>query len=417
MCALFLKHDDASHGTGRFNRAADKFFDGMVRLYDRGLKWVFRHQLPMLLMTIGLAVLTVVLYIVIPKGFFPQQDTGFISAEADARQDTSFVAMAELTHQVVDLILKDPAVSGLMAFTGATGGNASENAARMFIQLKPLEQRDASSDQIIQRLRPIIGQIVGVKFFMQSGQDINVGGRTSRTQYQYTLTDTDVDELNHWSPIFEGALRKQPGLQDVASDQQVAAPHIAIQIDRAAASRLGVTPQLIDDTLYDAFGSRDVSTIYSATNQYRVVLEVQPQFQMDETALSKLYVAGTGGARIALNTFAHFVPKVEALSVNHQGQFPAVTLSFNLAPGMLTWAKRSDQIDKMRTTLHAPETLEGSLPRYGNRAFPGLTQFDPAAGGRRDRGCLYRARHAVRKLHPPAHDPVSRCRRLVSVHC
>ncbi len=360
MCALFLKHDDATHGTGRFNRAADKFFDGLVRLYDRGLQWVLRHQLPMLLMTIGLAGLTVVLYIVIPKGFFPQQDTGFISAEVDARQDTSFTAMADLTHQVVDRVLKDPAVSGLMAFTGATGGNASENASRMFIQLKPLDRRDASSDQVIQRLRPVVGRIVGVKFFMQSGQDINVGGRTSRTQYQYTLTDTDIDELNHWSPIFEQAMREQPGLQDVASDQQVAAPHIAIQIDRDTASHLGVTPQLIDDTLYDAFGSRDVSTIYAATNQYRVVLEVQPQFQMDENALAKLYVVGAGGARIPLSTFAHFVPKVESLSVSHQGQFPAVTLSFNLAPGV-SLGEAVDRINQMRTTLHAPGTLEGSF--------------------------------------------------------
>jgi hydrophobe/amphiphile efflux-1 (HAE1) family protein len=361
MCALFLTRDDASHGGGgRFNRAAESFFDGMVRFYDRGLKWVLEHQFVTLLSTVALVVLTAGLYIVIPKGFFPQQDTGFIQGEIDARQDTSFIAVSALTHQVIDRILKDPAVSGLMAFGGATGGNASENTVRMFIQLKPLEQRDASSDQIIQRLRPSVGQVAGVKVFMQSGQDINVGGRTSRTQYQYTLTDTDIDTLNHWAPIFEQAMRKLPGLQDVASDQQIAAPHIAIQIDRDAASHLGVTPQLIDDTLYDAFGSRNVTTIYSATAQYRVILEVLPEFQTDETALSKLYVIAAGGARIPLSAFAHFEPKVESLSVSHQGQFPAVTLSFNLASGVAL-GQAVERIEQMRTTLQAPATLQGTF--------------------------------------------------------
>jgi multidrug efflux pump subunit AcrB len=362
MCALFLKpesKEEQAHA-GRFNRMAEGFFDGMVRYYDRGLKFVLKHQFPTLLVTIALVVLTGVLYVVIPKGFFPQQDTGFIQGEIDARQDTSFASMSALTHQVAEKILQDPGVSGMMAFGGATGGNSSENAARMFIQLKPLEDRDASSDQIIQRLRPILGKITGAKVFMQSGQDINVGGRVSRTQYQYTLTDTDVDELNHWAPIFEEAARKLPGLQDVASDQQIAAPHLAIQIDREVASRLGVTPQLIDDTLYDAFGARVVSTIFSATNQYRVILEVQPEYQLDATALSKLYVVAAGGARIPLSTFAHFAPKVESLSISHQGQFPAVTLSFNLAPGVAL-GDAVDRINGMRTTLHAPGTLQGSF--------------------------------------------------------
>ena len=360
MCSLFLKHESEAEGGGRFNRAAEGFFHGMVRFYDRGLTWVLRHRFPVLLATIGLLVLTAVLYVVIPKGFFPQQDTGFIFGEIDARQDTSFKAMAALTHQIAERVLKDPAVSGLMAFSGATGGNASENTARMFIQLKPLDQRDASSDQVIQRLRPVAGEVAGAMFFMQSGQDINVGGRSSRTQYQYTLTDTDVDELNRWAPTFEQAMQRLPGLQDVASDQQIAAPHIAIEIDRDAASRLGVTPQLIDDTLYDAFGSRVVSTIYSATAQYRVVLEVQPQFQTDESALSRLYVVAAGGARIPLSTFAHFAPKVESLSINHQGQFPAVTLSFNLAPGV-SLGEAVDRINQMRDTLHAPATVQGSF--------------------------------------------------------
>jgi len=332
----------------------------MLQGYDRGLRWVLGHQRTMLFLTLGLVGLTGVLYVVIPKGFFPQQDTGFLFGEIDARQDTSFEAMARFTHEVAGLILKDPAVSGLMAFTGSTGGNSTENTARTFIQLKNFDERDASADQVLQRLRPQLAKIEGAKIFMQAGQDINVGGRLSRTQYQYTLTDTDLDELNHWAPIFEQAMARLPQLQDVASDQQVAAPHIAIDIDRDAASRLGITPQLIDDTLYDAFGSRIVSTIYSATTQYRVVLEVQPQYQADPSALGKLYVVAAGGARVPLSAFAHFVNKVEPLSVNHQGQFPAVTLSFNLAPGT-SLGQAVDRILAMRTELKAPETVLGSF--------------------------------------------------------
>ena len=359
MCSLFLK-PETEHRGGRFNRAAEGFFSGMLRWYDRGLIWVLGHQRTMLIVTIALVVLTGFLYVVIPKGFFPQQDTGFLFGEIDARQDTSFEAMAGLTHQVADLVLKDPAVSGLMAFTGSTGGNSTENTARAFVQLKPFEERTATVDQVIQRLRPIMARVAGAKVFLQAGQDINVGGRLSRTQYQYTLTDTNLDELNHWAPIFEQAMLKLPGLQDVASDQQVAAPHIAIDIDRDAAARLGITPQLIDDTLYDAFGSRIVSTIYSATTQYRVVLEVQPQFQTDASALSKLYVVVAGGGRVPLSAFSHFVNKVEPLSVNHQGQFPAVTLSFNLAPGT-SLGDAVDRILNMRAALKAPETLLGSF--------------------------------------------------------
>jgi hydrophobe/amphiphile efflux-1 (HAE1) family protein len=359
MCSLFLKHEHEEK-PNRFNRGAERVFNGVLALYDRGLKWVLRHEFTMLMTTLGLLVLTAVLYVWIPKGFFPQQDTGFIFGEIDARQDTSFAAMADLTHQVVQRVLKDPAVSGTMAFSGATGGNSTENTARVFIQLKPRSQRDASADQVIQRLRPIVAQVTGAKFFMQSGQDINVGGRMSRTQYQYTLTDTDLSELNHWAPIFADAMKKLPGLQDVASDQQVAAPHLAIDIDRDAASRLGIAPQLIDDTLYDAFGARQIATIYSSATQYRVILEVQPQYQNDETALQNLYVVTAGGTRVPLSAFAHFVPKVESLSVNHQGQFPAITLSFNLAPGVAL-GQAVDEIQAMRTTLRAPDTVQGAF--------------------------------------------------------
>ena len=195
-------------------------------------------------------------------------------------------------------------------------------------------ERSVTSDQVIQRLRPKVAAVQGLKFFMQSGQDISVGGRLSRTQYQYTLTDTDSSELNHWAPIVEAAMQKLPQLQDVASDQQIAAPHMAIEIDRDAAARLGVSTSLIDETLYDAFGQRQIATMYTSTNQYKVILEVKPEFQDDPTALSKIYVTGPNGTQVPLSSFAHFTSKIEPLSVNHQGQFPAVTLSFNLAPGV-----------------------------------------------------------------------------------
>ena len=359
MCSLFLRHEDRTRG-GRLNGLAEAFFDGMLRVYDRGLRWVLRHQFLTLLPTLALIVLTGYLYVIIPKGFFPQQDTGFIFGEIDTRQDMSFVGMSDLARKVIDKVRQDPAVSGVVGFIGATGGNATENTGRLFIQLKPFAQRDVTADQVIQRLRPVVGQVEGVKFFMQAGQDVSVGGRLSRTQYQYTLTDTNLDELNHWAPILEQAMGKLPSLQDVASDQQIAAPHMAIQIDRDAASRLGITPQLIDETLYDAFGSREVGTMFTSTNQYKIVLEVQPQFQMDATALSKLYVVAAGGARVPLSAFAHFEPKVESLSVNHQGQFPAITLSFNLAPGTAL-GDAVTAIDRMRSDLKAPVTLEGTF--------------------------------------------------------
>jgi len=253
LCSLFLK-EQTLHGRGRFNRIAEQGFDWMLRAYDRGLGFVFRHQLPALLSTLVLMVATGYLYVTIPKGFFPEQDTGFIFGQADARQDISYAAMAKLTQQIVDVVKQDPTVSGVFSFTGASAYNPTENTARVFIQLKPHDQRDLTSNQIIQRLRPKVAKVEGVKFYMQSGQDISIGGRLSRTLYQYTLTDTNVEELNHWAPIIEEAMKKMPELQDVASDQQIAAPHLAIEIDRDAAARMGISPSLIDETLYDAFG-------------------------------------------------------------------------------------------------------------------------------------------------------------------
>jgi hydrophobe/amphiphile efflux-1 (HAE1) family protein len=359
MCALFLKSEH-ERPPGRLNRLAERGFEAFLRLYDRGLIFVFRHQLPTLLSTLVLIVVTGYLYVTIPKGFFPEQDTGFIFGQADAREDSSFAAMSQLTHQIVDVVRQDPYVSGVFSFTGANAFNPTENSARVFIQLVPHADRKLTSNQIIQRLRPKVAAVKGVRFFMQSGQDISVGGRLSRTLYQYTLTDTDSAELNDWAPKVEAALKKLPQLQDIASDQQVAAPHLAVEIDRDAASRLGISPSLIDQTLYDAFGQRQVANIYTSTSQYKVVLEVQPQYQDNPDALSKIFIAGPGGTQIPISTFAHFSSKAESLSVNHQGQFPAVTLSFNLAPGYAI-GQAVDAIQQMQEQLHLPATIDGAF--------------------------------------------------------
>src|ERR1700731_1133566 len=359
MCSLFLKRADELK-PGRFNRGAERVFVAALNIYDRGLRFVFRHQLPVLLSTLLLMVVTGILYVKIPKGFFPQQDTGFIFGQAETRQDASFAKTAGLVQKIADIVRQDPAVAGGVGFAGASSFNPSENTGRMFIQLKPHDQRDLTSDQIIQRLRPKVAQVEGMKFFMQSGQDISLGGRLGRTQYQYTLTDTNSDELNHWSPIVEEAMKKLPQLQDVASDQQIAAPHIAIEIDRDAASRLGISASLIDETLYDAFGQRQIATIYTATSQYKVILEVKPEFQDDPTALSKVYVQSPAGAQVPLSTFAHYTSTVEPLSLPHQGQFPAVTLFFNLAPG-IALGQAVERIQALQRELRLPPTVDGSF--------------------------------------------------------
>jgi hydrophobe/amphiphile efflux-1 (HAE1) family protein len=364
LCSLFLKRQD-EHARGRFSLLAERCFNRMLSAYERGLLFVFRHQFPTLLTTLSLIVVTGYLYVIIPKGFFPQQDTGFIFGEVDTRQDASFAATTALRHDIVDIVRKDPAVAHVFSTAGAYSYNPTENTARVFIQLVPFDQRDVSADQVIERLRPQVAQVEGAKFFMQAGQDINIGGRLSRTQYQYTLTDSDLEELNHWAPTLEHGMKALPELQDVASDQQIAAPHVSVTIDRDAASRLGLSATLIDQTLYDAFGQRQVATIYTSTNQYKVILEVAPQFRSDPDALSKIYVPAPSGAQVPLSSFAHFTSTVEPLSVSHQGQFPAITLSFNLAPGKAL-GQAVDAIDALATKLNIPPTL--------NRSFQGAAQ-------------------------------------------
>jgi hydrophobe/amphiphile efflux-1 (HAE1) family protein len=359
MCSRFLTRE-SQHGTNVVSRWSERTFDWLIHGYDRGLKWVFRHQPLMLAVTLALIVVTGFLYVWIPKGFFPEQDTGFIFGQAEARQDTSFATISKIENQFAEIIAADPAVSGVVGFAGATGGNSSENTARLFVQLKPVSQRDASAQQIIQRLRPKVAKVPGAKFFMQAGQDVQIGARLTQTEYQYTITDTDTEELNHWAPILQQAMATAPELQDVASDQQIASPHVAITVDRNAASRLGLSLSLIDQTLYDAFGQRQVTTIYTSSHQYKVILEVQPQFQNDQSALSRIYVMSPAGSRVPLSAIARFSDKVEPLTVNHQGQFPAVTLSFNVSP-RFALGEAVARIQAIQAQLHTPITLQGTF--------------------------------------------------------
>jgi multidrug efflux pump subunit AcrB len=250
-------------------------------------------------------------------------------------------------------------VAGVVSFAGATGGNPDENTERMFIQLKPIGQRPPIQ-QVMQRLRPKVAPVIGAKFYMQAGQEVTIGGRLEQAQYQYTLTDTNSDELNHWAPILLSKMKSMKILTDVASDQQIASPQIAIEVDRDAASTLGVSLSAIDSTLYSAFGQQQIATIYLPTQQSKVILEVQPKYQAGPTALSDIYVAGANGAQVPLSAVAHYTTKVEPLTINHQGVFPSVTLSFNLAPGAAL-SQAVDAVNSVSSQLHAPATLHGAF--------------------------------------------------------
>src|SRR6202044_650565 len=293
-CSSHLLSRQSNQQRGRISRAFEAFFDRAVAIYDSGLNWVFRHQFLTLMGTIALVILTGYLYVVIPKGFFPEQDTGFLFGQLEAREDSSFEAIARMENQVSQIIQQDPAVAGLVGFAGATGGNSSEATARWFIQLKVFGHRPPIQ-QVMARLRPKVAKVIGAKFFMQAGQDVTVGGRLEQAEYQYTLTDTDSNELNQWAPKILAKMQDMKILTDVASDQQIASPHIAIEIDRDAASRLGISLTTIDTTLYSAFGQQQISTIYLPAQQSKLILEVEPRFQTQPSDLSNIYLAGSNG--------------------------------------------------------------------------------------------------------------------------
>ena len=355
---------------------AARFFAFMARVYGASLAWCLRHRFAVLLMTILTAALTAWLYVAVPKGFFPQQDTGFIVAVSDAAQDISYKAMIERQNALAAIILSDPAVSGVISAVGAGAVNSSVNNGRMFIDLKPRGERDASASQVIQRLRPKLAAVEGIVLFMQASQDINVGARASRTQYQYTLEDTDLGELDAWAPRLLTALRRIPFLQDVASDQQSGGAALALEIDRDAASRFGIMPQEIDDTLYDAFGQRQVATMFTQLNQYKVILEADPDWQVAPENLQDLYLRSPiTGQQVPLSALAKVTPTVRPLTVSHQGRFPAVTLSFNLAPGVAL-GQAVAAIEDLERSLGKPDTLRTAF--QGNaQAFQSSLSTQP----------------------------------------
>jgi multidrug efflux pump len=356
LCARFLKaHDPGGHGA--LYRMSERGWLWMNRTYKTTVGWVLRHKRSTFAVAILMVVLNVWLYIIVPKGFFPQQDTGRMTGIIRGDQDVSFQDMRDKTNQFIRIVKQDPAIENVLAFVG---GNAAQNQGRMFVTLKPLAQRKISVDQVIARLRPKLAHIPGATLFFQGVQDLQIGGRQSNAQFQYTLSGENLTELYAWAPKLLQALRKIPQLKDVNSDQQISGLEENVIIDRDTASRLGITPSQIDNVLYDAFGQRQISTIYRTLNQYHVVLEVDPRYQLTPDALQSVYVITSQGAQVPLSSFAHFGQATTSLAVNHQGQFPAVTISFNLAPGGdLGTATRA--ISDAELQMRIPATIHGSF--------------------------------------------------------
>jgi multidrug efflux pump len=426
MSARILRHEPKEK-QGRIYRATERGFEAMIAFYGRTLKAVLEYQTITLFVALGTLLLTIFLYIIIPKGFFPVQDTGVIQAISQAPQTIGAKAMAEKQQELAKLILQDPAVDSLSSFIGADGTNTTTNSGRISINLKPLDQRKMSASDVIRRLNSKLDQVQGIELFMQPVQNISVDDRVSRTQYQYTLEDPDPNELNDWTNRFVNRLKKLPELEDVATDQQTGGLAVSLVIDRVTASRLGIAPTTIDNTLYDAFGQRQINTMYTQVNQYHVVLESQPQFQLDPNKLNHLYIqsnasSGASGAgastsfassgassagsnaltssaqytpaantlappanaltpssstantgansagatssamsnAVPLSAFSHFEKTTEALSINHQGQFPAVTVSFNLAPNAAL-GEAITAVDKVQKDLHMPASLQAGF--------------------------------------------------------
>jgi multidrug efflux pump len=417
MCSRILRHNPEAQ-QGRVYRASERAFERMIAFYGRTLKWVLQYQTITLLVALATLILTILLYIAIPKGFFPVQDTGVIQGISQAPQSISFQAMSEQQQKLAKIILADPAVESISSFIGADGTNTTLNSGRFSINLKPLDQRDGSASDIIRRLQRELSDIHSVRLYMQPVQNITVDDRVSRTQYQYTLEDPNGDELDEWTNRFVAQLKKLPQLEDVATDQQTGGRAVSLMIDRVSASRMGIAPVTVDNTLYDAFGQRQISTMYTQLNQYHVILEAQPEFQQRPGQLSNIYVQsgasnGTSGpgaatsfsssasvsagsnatttsvlftpsantlapptriltptstasntassssrsSAIPLNAFTNFKVTPAALSITRQGQFPAVTISFNLAPNA-SLGGAITAIDRVATDMHFPPSLQ-----------------------------------------------------------
>ena len=413
MCSRLLRHTPKEK-QGRFYRASEEAFDRIIAFYAKTLRWVLRRQTATLFLAVATLVLTVLLYIFIPKGFFPVQDTGIIQGISEASQTISFAAMAEKQQELAHIILQDPAVESLSSFIGVDGTNTTLNSGRIQINLKPLEQRKINASDVIRRLQPNLAKIDGITLYMQPVQDLTVEDRVSRTQYQYTLEDPDQNELNYWTAKLMAKLKQMPELHDLATDQQTSGLTASLVVDRVTASRMGITPQSIDQTLYDAFGQRQVNTLYTQLNQYHVILETQPDFQNNPAKLQDIYVrsalapgtlttgstsnnpvvtssgtAGTfstaspspsastntlattgsafpaavsaaNGGAVPFSAFSRVELKNSPLSINHQGQFPVVTISFNLAPNA-SLGEATKAIERAQQEIGMPLSVQGAF--------------------------------------------------------
>ena len=369
MCAKFLRPEESKQHN-IFYRASEWLFDGLLKTYTQALRWVLQHQFPVFVLTILIAVVSVALYIIVPKGFFPQQDTGRIAGSVVAAQDTSFQSMRDKMREYVKIVMKDPAVSTVVGFTG---GGSPLNQGRFFMMLKPLEDRGpcakkhfweqcryVTADDVINRLRGKLAVVPGATLIMQSAQDLTIGGRWGNAQYQYTLQSANLDDLNNWAPRILQKLRALPELRDQNSDQQDKGLQAKLVVDRDTASRMGITATTLDNALYDAFGQRQVSTMYRPLNQYHVVMEVASQFQQTPEALQNIYLRSTAGTPVPLAAFTHFESSNTPLAVNHQGQVPSVTISFNLAPG-ISLGQATQAIENVQRTMGLPSTIQASF--------------------------------------------------------
>jgi len=374
MCAKLLRREEESK-QGRFYRASGQFFDRLIAFYGRTLQVILRHQTATLFVTVGTLALTFVLYYYVPKGFFPVQDTGVILGISDAPQSVSFSAMAQRQQALAAVILKDPDVVSLSSFIGVDGTNTTPNSGRIQINLKSRDERKDTASDIIRRLQPQLAQVEGIQLYMQPVQDLTVEDRVSRTEFQYSLEDADLQELSQWAPKVVDRLKSLPQLRDVASDQQDQGLEANLVIDRDTAARLGILPAAIDNTLYDAFGQRQVSTIFTQLNQYHVVLEVGQLFQQNPDALKDIYVKSSNGTQVPLSAFTHFEQQTTALAVNHQGQFPVVTLSFNLAPDV-SLGSAVDAIGKAEQEINLPISVHPSFQGTA-RAFQASLTNEP----------------------------------------
>jgi multidrug efflux pump len=355
MCSRLLR---AEKGHGRLYLASERAFEWILGVYERSLGWVLGHSIFVLMIAIGTLVLNVFLYSIIPKDFFPQQDTGRLNGSIIADQDTSFQSMKRKIQTLVGIVKTDPGVDTVIGFSGG-GGGTTTNTGRVFISLKPIDVRKATADQIINRLRPKLSRVAGATLVLQAVQDVRIGGRQSAAQYQYTIQSDNLNELNEWGPKLLKTMRGIHQLTDVTSDAQNNGLAANLVIDRPTASRLGITPQAIDNILYDAFGEREIATTFTPINQYFVVMEVDPRFWQDPGALKNVYVASSGGGMVPLDSFTHFQSQTAPLAVNHSGVFPSVTISFNLAPGVAL-GDAVTLIDNAERAGGVPTTITGS---------------------------------------------------------